>query len=164
VIAEDHSFEMVPVGDINSTIAQNGTHLFTINVNNSGNVLNEIELSKKASPNYWTVVFKRSDQAASYYSENYVLQLNSSENVTVDVLVTTPDSAVIGNNESVVIVGDSINSSVSHSITFTLTVVDPVSSSALGVSSLLEQAEVPRERPVDPELVGVKEPEFVRTF
>lgn len=164
IIQEDHSFELIALEDTNSTIAQNGTRSFTVNLNNSGNTLNRIELHKDTSPNYWTVVFKRTGQNESSYSENFIIALNSSENATIDVLITASESAVVGNNESVVITADSVNSSISHSIAYVLTVVEPLSTSVLGNSVPLQQAEVTRERSMYPEIVCLDQPELVRTF
>ena len=167
IVAEDHSFEMVAMGETDATIAQNGTQLFTVYVNNTGNVLNHIEFAKQSSPNYWTVVFKRSDQNDSAYTENYDLVLNSDENATIDVMVVAYEFAVIGNNESVVIEASARNSSFSRELSFSLTVVAMVSGSSLSLQYLScppQYAEVPRERPVHPKAVGLEELEVVRVI
>ena len=158
IVGQDYSFEMVALDDTNATIVQNGTHLFSVYVNNTGNVLNHIEFAKQSSPNFWTVVFKRSDQNESSYTENLDLVLNSSENATVDILVLAAEVAVIGNNESIVIEANARNSSFSRELTFTLTVVDSMQTTwvaALEISALPQHAEVTREGSVHPKAVGL---------
>ena len=152
-VQADYSFEMVAIEDTNATIAQNGTHLFSVDVNNTGNIYNHIEFMKGSSPNYWTVVFKRSDQGNSYYSEIYDLALNSTENATIHVLITAAETAQIGNNESVVIHATARNSTFSQELTFNMTVIDSLGTSSLssrGPSAPPEEAEMARERTVDP--------------
>ena len=158
MIEQDYSFDMVANEETNDTIAQNGTQQFSIYVNNTGNVLNHIEFSKKSSPNYWTVVFKRSDQNDSSYSENYDLTLNSDEDATIDVLIRSDITAVVGNNESVVIKASARNSSFSREISYNLTVVDFMSATTIALldaSALLQDAEMTRERSVDPKAVDL---------
>jgi len=152
----DYSFEMVAIDDTNATIVQNGTHLFSVNVNNTGNLLNHIEFTKGSSPNYWTVVFKRSDQNDSHFNEIYDLALNSTQNATVHVLITSAETAQIGNNESIVIKATARNSTFSHELTFNMTVVDSVSTSSLTgreQSAPPQDAEMARERAVDPKAI-----------
>jgi membrane-associated protease RseP (regulator of RpoE activity) len=164
-VQQDYSFDMVAVGDTNGTIIQNGTHMYSVSVNNTGNTLNHVEFAKKSSPNYWTVVFKRSDQNDSFYIENYDLVLNATQNATVNVLVQAAETAVIGNNESIVIKATARNSSFSRELTFNLTVVDSMlitSFDALDSSALPQHAEVARERSVDPKAMGLQQTELVR--
>lgn len=165
IVGEDHSFDMSAIGDTNATIAQNGTRLFAVHVNNTGNILNHIEFSKKSSPNFWTVVFKRSDQNDSAYTENYDLALNSDESAAMDVLVLAPGTAVVGNVENVVIQAISRNSTFGRQLSFNLTVVDSLSTYSMltiDVSALAHHAEVARERSVHPEAVRFQQSEALR--
>jgi len=128
-------------------------------------VLNHIEFAKKSSPNYWTVVFKRSDQDDSSYTENYDLVLNSTQNATVHILVRAVETAQRGNNESVVIEASARNSTFSRELTFNITVVGSVLTTSLGLqenSAFFQHAEMARERPVDPKAMGFCQIELFR--
>jgi len=163
VVPQDYSFDMVAMDDTNAEIVPSGIHLFAVQMNNTGNVLNHIEFAKESSPNYWTVVFKRSNQSESFYSENYVVSLNSSESAEIDILVTASNSSAVGQNETIVIKATAANSTFSREITFTFEVVSTLSSSSLSaseVSASPEEAEVSGQRPVNPEAVFLQKVEL----
>jgi hypothetical protein len=125
-IAQDYSFELEPAGDLNGTIVPGGTFVTEITVDNIGNTYNEINLHAEAAPLGWIVEFKGPNQSDMDYIQPGFFILNSSESTAVDVRITAPVSATIGNNESIVILGAPVeDTSIARWLTVNLTVVSP---------------------------------------
>lgn len=127
----DHSFELVPQGSTNATITLGDWVTFSLLVNNTGNTLNEIHLSKSSSPFDWTVAFKRPAQDESNYSETFTVTLNSSETAVLDVIIMSsiaqPPST---ENVSVVILGAALNSTQERTVTYNFTIEANLTASA----------------------------------
>ncbi|MGQ9587413.1 MAG: site-2 protease family protein [Thermoplasmata archaeon] len=122
-IAQDHAFEMTPIGTTNATMVPGGSVEFSMLVNNTGNTLNTIDFYKGSSPSGWTVEFKRAEQNDSFYSQDYNVSLNSSETAVVDILVGSPPFAqAIEQNVSVEIKGAARDSSVTRSMVLNFTI------------------------------------------
>ena len=133
-ISADHSFMMVPTGETNVTVTPGESHMFSFTVDNIGNTLNEIDISKDSSPAYWTVAFKRAGNNDSSYADTVSLRLNSSETRGIDVLVTAAPNATVGQNESVVIKGAARNASFEAPLNFNFTVNYPRINFSVGSS------------------------------
>lgn len=125
-VTADYSFELQPIGTTNATIALGGSHVFNVTVNNTGNALNEIAIADTTSVADWNAVFKLKSADASHYAEDMVLSLNSGENATLSVLVAAPPSAQYGQDQTVTIKGVTRNGSVERTLTFNLTVTNPL--------------------------------------
>lgn len=124
-ISADHSFEMVTEQDTNASIAAGGWSQFSLRINNTGNTYNEIHLTREASPIEWEALFKLRDQSDAYYSNPFILWLNSSETADIDLRIAASTSAPFAQTYNVTVKGASMNSSVSHEIVFNLTVTSP---------------------------------------
>jgi len=122
-IAQDHAFEITPIGTTNATMVPGGSVEFSMLVNNTGNTLNEIDFYKGSSPSGWTVKFKRPDQNDSFYSEEFNVSLNSSETAVLRVSVGSPPFAqAIDQNVSVEVQGAARDSSVTRSVILNFTI------------------------------------------
>lgn len=124
-VSADYSFELVPLGDTNATIAQGEAEHFALQVVNSGNALNEIVLSRASAPPGWNVYFKDHDMNETGYAAEHRVLLNSGEAAEVDLLITCTIEAQFGVNYSVVVRGKSTNSSEERFVQYNLTVTSP---------------------------------------
>jgi Zn-dependent protease len=125
-IARDYNFELTPAGELNGTIVPGGIFVTEITVDNIGNTYNEINLNAEIAPAGWLVEFKGPNQSDVDYVQEGFFFLNSSESTAVDVRVTAPVSATIGNNESIVILGAPVeDTSIARLLTVNLTVISP---------------------------------------
>lgn len=121
-ISADHSFEMVTDQETNTSIAAGGWNHFSLRIDNTGNTYNEIHLLRESSPTEWEALFKLHNQSDGYYSDPYILWLNSGETADVDLRIAASTSAVFAQTYNVTVKGVSMNSSVTHEIVFNLTV------------------------------------------
>jgi Zn-dependent protease len=125
-IARDYNFELTPAGELNGTIVPGGIFVTEVTVDNIGNTYNEINLNAEIAPAGWLVEFKGPNQSDVDYVQEGFFFLNSSESTAVDVRVTAPVSATIGNNESIVILGAPVeDTSIARLLTVNLTVISP---------------------------------------
>lgn len=124
-INADHSFEMVTEQDTNASIAAGGWSQFSLRINNTGNTYNEIHLIRESSPTEWEALFKLHNQSDGYYSDPYILWLNSDETADIDLRIAASTLAVFAQTYNVTVKGVSMNSSVSREIVFNLTVTSP---------------------------------------
>ncbi len=124
-ISADHSFEMTTEQDTNATVAAGGWSQFSLQINNTGNTYNEIHFIRESAPTEWEALFKLHNQSDGYYSDPYILWLNSSETADIDLRIAAPSSAVFAQTYNVTVKGVSMNSSVTHEIKFNLTVTSP---------------------------------------
>lgn len=125
-VSADYSFELQPIDDTHATIALGGSHVFNVTVDNTGNALNEIVISATTFAVDWSPKFKLEPQNDSLYSRDMLVRLNSGENVTMSVLVSTPLSVQVGQSYNVTIKGTARNSTVERTLSFNLTVTGPV--------------------------------------
>jgi len=124
-ISADHSFEMVTEQDTNASIAAGSWSQFSLLINNTGNTYNEIHLIRQSAPTEWEALFKLHNQSDDYYSDPYILWLNSSETADIDLRIAAPTSAEFAQTYNVTVKGVSMNSSVTREIVFNLTVSSP---------------------------------------
>jgi Zn-dependent protease len=125
-VTADYSFELQPIGVTNATIALGGSHVFNVTVDNTGNTLNEIAIADVTNTAEWNAVFKLRSQDSSHYAEGMLLSLNSGENETISVRVSTPPSAQGGQSQNVTIKGITRNGTVERTLSFNLTVTNPL--------------------------------------
>ena len=125
-IPADYSFEMTPTGSTNASLAAGESHTFIVFVDNIGNALNDVTISLESGPIGWTVQFKQSFQVATSFGAPYSVSLNSTQNTSIDVLVTAPASSLVGGVNTITVKGTSENkTSISHEVTFNLTLSSP---------------------------------------
>lgn len=124
-ISADHSFEMVTEQDTNASIAAGGWSQFSLRIDNTGNTYNEIHLIRESSPIEWGALFKLHNQSDGYYSDPYILWLNSGETADIDLRIAASTSAAFAQTYNVTVKGVSMNSSVAHEVMFNLTVTSP---------------------------------------
>jgi membrane-associated protease RseP (regulator of RpoE activity) len=121
-----YSFEMTNTGSTNATMAPGESHTFSVLVNNTGNAFNNIEFTVEPTPPGWSVAFKEHHLNDSAFASKYLVSLNSSQNVTIDVNVQSSSASSFGANSTVAIRGTSQNStSTVHIVTYNLTIVSP---------------------------------------
>ncbi len=122
----NYSFEANNIGSTNATIAPGESHTFSVLVNNTGNAFNDIELTVDSFPFGWSVAFKEHRLNDSAFASKYLVSLNSSQNVTIDVSVQSSGASSFGTNSTVAIKGISHNdTSTTHIITYNLTIISP---------------------------------------
>jgi len=125
-VSPTYSFEMTNVGSSNATIAPGEAHTFSVLVNNTGNAFNDIELTVDSAPSGWSVAFKEHHLNDSALASKYLVSLNSSQEVTIDVSVQSSGSSSFGTNSTVTIKGTSQNdTSTVRNMTFNLTIISP---------------------------------------
>ena len=125
-VSRDYNFDLSPADGLNGTIVPGGTYATQINVNNTGNTYNEIDLQKGSSPPNWTIEFKKASQNEADYTTLLTLIKNSGESEMVDVRVTASTSATIGTNVSLVLLGTPKNdTTIERTLTLNLSVVVP---------------------------------------
>jgi Zn-dependent protease len=125
-VTADYSFELQPVGVTNSTIALGGSHVFNVTVENTGNALNEIDITGAANAADWGAKFKLRSQDDTHYAQDLLLSLNSSENATMSVLMSAPASAQYGLSYNITIKGTTRNDTIERTVSFNLTVTNPL--------------------------------------
>ncbi|MBU0623956.1 MAG: site-2 protease family protein, partial [Candidatus Thermoplasmatota archaeon] len=125
-VTADYSFELQPIGVTNATIALGGSYVFNVTVDNTGNTLNDIAIADATNTAEWNAVFKLRSQDDSHYAEDMLLELNSGENATISVRVSTPPSAQYGQSQNVTIKGITTNGTVQRTLSFNLTVTNPL--------------------------------------
>jgi Zn-dependent protease len=125
-VTADYSFELQPVGATDATIALGGSHVFNVTVDNTGNALNEIAIADATNTADWNAMFKLRSQDDSHYAEDMLLSLNSGENATMSVRVSTPPSAQYGQSQNVTIKGITRNGTVERTLSFNVTVTNPL--------------------------------------
>jgi Zn-dependent protease len=125
-VTADYSFELQPVGATDATIALGGSHVFNVTVDNTGNALNEIAIADATNAADWNAMFKLRSQDDSHYAEDMLLSLNSGENATMSVRVSTPPSAQYGQSQNVTIKGITRNGTVERTLSFNVTVTNPL--------------------------------------
>lgn len=124
-ISADYSFDLAPLENTNASIAQGEAQRFTLLVDNVGNALNEIDLSKASSPFGWTAYFKNRSMNDTGYAVDYSLRLNAGETAQLDVLITSYAEAQFGESYTVIIKGKSKNSTEEKFVLYNLTVTSP---------------------------------------
>ncbi len=125
-VTADYSFELQPIDVTDATIALGGSHVFNVTVDNTGNALNEIAIADVTNVADWNAMFKLRSQDDSHYAEDMLLSLNSGEIATMSVRVSTPPSAQYGQSQNVTIKGITRNDTVERTLSFNLTVTNPV--------------------------------------
>jgi hypothetical protein len=121
-----YSFEMTNIGSTNATMAPGESHTFSVLVNNTGNAFNDIEFTVDSPPVGWSAEFKEHHLNESAFAPKYLVSLNSSQNVTIDVNVKSSSASSFGTNSTIAIRGTSQNStSTVHIVTYNLTIVSP---------------------------------------
>lgn len=125
-VTASYSFELQPIGTNNATIALGGAHVFNATVENTGNALNEIVITGSVNAADWGARFKLESQDYSLYAQDLLVTLNSSENATISVLMSAPPSAQYGQSYNVTIKGTTKNDTLEQTLTFNLTVTNPV--------------------------------------
>lgn len=125
-VTADYSFELQPIGVTDATIALGGSHVFNVTVDNTGNALNEIVIADTTNVADWNAMFKLRSQDDSHYAEDMLLTLNSGENATMSVLVSTPPSAQYGQSYNITIKGAARNATFERTLSFNLTVTSPL--------------------------------------
>jgi Zn-dependent protease len=125
-VTADYSFELQPIGVTDATIALGGSHVFNVTVDNTGNALNEIAIADTTNVADWNAMFKLRSQDDSHYAEDMLLTLNSGENATMSVLVSTPPSAQYGQSYNITIKGAARNATFERTLSFNLTVTSPL--------------------------------------
>ncbi|MCX6657232.1 MAG: hypothetical protein NTY62_00860, partial [Euryarchaeota archaeon] len=138
-VTANYSFELEPIDVTDANITLGGSHVFNVTVDNTGNALNEIDIADVTNVADWNAMFKLRSQDDSHYAEDMLLSLNSGENATMSVRVSAPPSAQYGQSYNVTIKGITRNDTVERTLTFNLTVTDPllafwVSNPALTIS------------------------------
>ena len=124
-ISADYTFELIPAGATNVTIAPGDSQTLPFAVDNVGNTLNELIVSADSYPTFWTVLFRFVAHNGSDFT-TVPLTLNSTQNVSLELVVTASAAAMAGSNESVVIKGSALNSSFTTTMTYNFTVTEPV--------------------------------------
>jgi Zn-dependent protease len=125
-VTADYSFELQPIDVTDATIALGGSHVFNVTVDNTGNALNEIVIADTTNVADWNAMFKLRSQDDSHYAEDMLLTLNSGENATMSVLVSTPPSAQYGQSYNITIKGAARNATFERTLSFNLTVTSPL--------------------------------------
>jgi uncharacterized membrane protein len=125
-VTADYSFELQPIGVTDATVALGGSHVFNVTVDNTGNALNEIDFTTTTNAADWSAMFKLRSQDVSHYAPDILLSLNSSENATMSVLMSAPPSAQYGQSYNVTIKGTARNDTVVRTLSFNLTVTNPL--------------------------------------
>ena len=121
-----YSFEMTNMGSTNATMAPGESHTFSVLVNNTGNAFNDIEFTVDSPPVGWSAEFKEHHLNESAFASKYLVSLNSSQNVTIDVNVKSLSASSFGTNSTIAIRGTSQNNtSTVHIVTYNLTIVSP---------------------------------------
>ncbi len=121
-----YTFEMTNEGPTNTTLAPGESHVFAITVNNTGTAYNAINLTVQDAPFEWSIAFKEEGRNDSAYASSLPLQLNTTQNHTIDVKVMSSGKASFGTNYSVTVKGASRNdTSIVHTITYNLTMISP---------------------------------------
>ena len=125
-VTADYSFELQPIDATDATIALGGSHVFNATVENTGNALNEIVVTGSVNAADWGARFKLGSQDDSHYAQDLLVTLNSSENATISVLMSAPPSAQYGQSYNVTIKGTTKNDTIERTLSFNLTVTNPV--------------------------------------
>jgi Zn-dependent protease len=125
-VTADYSFELQPIDATDATVALVGSHVFNVTVDNTGNALNEIDFTTTTNAASWSAMFKLRSQDYSAYAQDMLLTLNSGENATMSVLMSAPPSAQYGQSYNVTIKGTARNDTVERTLSFNLTVTNPV--------------------------------------
>jgi len=125
-VTADYSFELQPIDATDATIALGGSHVFNVTVENTGNALNEIVITSTVNAADWGARFKLRSQDDSHYAQDMLLNLNSSENATMSVLMSAPPSAQYGESYNVTIKGTTKNDTIERTLSFNLTVTNPL--------------------------------------
>ena len=125
-LSPTYSFEMTNTGSTDATMAPGESHTFSLLVNNTGSAFNDIEFTVDPAPFGWSVAFKEHHLNDSAFASKYLVSLNSSQNVTIDVNVLSSSASSFGTNSTIAIRGTSQNdTSTVHIVTYNLTIVSP---------------------------------------
>ncbi|MCU0852228.1 MAG: site-2 protease family protein [Thermoplasmata archaeon] len=125
-ISADYSFELEPLADTNATISAGASMVFPVDVNNTGNALNEIRFVTESGTSELTVKYKSHSEEDSAYVSSYRMFLNSSEASTLDLMVMVAASAVPGDVDRVVVKAVSANTSIERRVELNITVGNPI--------------------------------------
>ncbi len=125
-ISADYSFELRPAGETNLTIEQGGTIMVPLIIDNVGNTLNGIAVHDQESPAGWNVSFRLADAENATLSDEVTVLLNSSENTTVLICITSSPGAELGWHYNLTVGGLSLNSTEKRSTTYNMTVSSSV--------------------------------------
>ena len=124
-IPADYSFELTTDDGTNATIAQGGSHVFVVAIENTGNAWNDIDLSQGSSPSGWSARFRPHAPGDASYTEDQLVGLNAEENTTVDVMILSAPASEYGLTYTVAIDGVTRNGSETRSMTFNITITSP---------------------------------------
>lgn len=130
-ISADYSFELTPQGDTNLTIEQGGTVVVSLVIDNIGNSMNAIVVNDDDSPAGWSVSFRLTDAHEVPFQDEARVLLNSSENATVDVSITSSPGSELGSHYNLTIQGMTLNGTEKRSVVYDMAVSSSVFSYAV---------------------------------
>lgn len=125
-ISADYSFELEPQGGTNLTIEQGGTAVVSIVIYNTGNSMNAVAVRGQDLPEGWNVSFRMAGSPEAQYQQETRALLNSSENVEVEVRITSSPGSVLGAHYNVTVQGMSLNGTDKSSIVYDVLVSSSV--------------------------------------
>ncbi len=125
-VSADYSFELTPGGETNLTIEQGGTIVVSLTIDNVGNSLNAIVIYDEESPAGWNVSFRLAGAEQTPFSDEVTVLLNSSENATVFLCMTSSPGAGLSSQYNLTVGGLSLNSTEKRNAVYNMTVSSSV--------------------------------------